>query len=147
MAAVSVLAVVSLAIVGGFAWQVVRKAELPRLISDARLLMLQGEYREGIAKAELVLAHDPSNIDALLVRARDLLATDGVLLLTSSYSWDERNTPPDRWWDDGPATLRQRLADLGLRLLEERDDLVWAIPGTGRSVFRYRLDSVLAKRS
>jgi SAM-dependent methyltransferase len=84
--------------------------------------------------------------DHLLVRASDMLAPGGVLLVTSSYSWNERNTPRERWWSDGPATLRTRLSDLGLRRLEERDDLVWTIPGTERTVFRYRLHAVLARK-
>lgn len=94
----------------------------------------------------LMLLDTVPDPDRLLRRAEALLADGGLLLLSSSYSWTERSTPAENWWPDGPADLRRRLDDLGFEVVESRDDLVWTIPGTERTVFRYRLDTVAARR-
>jgi serine/threonine protein kinase/Flp pilus assembly protein TadD len=73
VAAVTLVSVLVVASVAGFSWHRVRQADVPRLISEARLLLVQGEYREGLEKISQALDLDPRALDARLVRARMLL--------------------------------------------------------------------------
>jgi len=86
-----------------------------------------------------------------------LLAPGGLLLLGTPYSWDAKVVAPQEWWSGpncmGSETLRLALAGrnpvlphLRFEILEETDRLAWAIPGHGRLVFRFFLDTLLARK-
>jgi tetratricopeptide (TPR) repeat protein/tRNA A-37 threonylcarbamoyl transferase component Bud32 len=84
VAAMAVLAVVLVAGVGTVAWQQMsgrRSSDVERMVSDARLLLIQGEQTEALERAGEVLAADPGNHAARLIRAR-------VLLYRTEHSWD-----------------------------------------------------------
>ena len=72
VATTATVAVLVVGLLVGFGWQAFRQARVPRLVSEAQLMMVQGEYRKGIELAEAALALDPDNPDARLVRARSL---------------------------------------------------------------------------
>ena len=70
MAAVSILAVVVVVSIGGVAWNQLRKADVPRMISEAELLVKQGGDRAALQMLDEVLASDPGSVAARLLRAR-----------------------------------------------------------------------------
>jgi serine/threonine protein kinase/predicted Zn-dependent protease len=67
---VGAIIVAALAIFAGKSWTGMRQADIGRLISDARHQVTRGEYREAMAAVEKILASDPENLDARLIRAR-----------------------------------------------------------------------------
>jgi serine/threonine protein kinase/Flp pilus assembly protein TadD len=71
--AISVLAVILLTAAGTVTWQALsgRKAsDIERLVSDARLHLVQGEIGKALKETNAILAEAPANIDGLLIRAR-----------------------------------------------------------------------------
>ena len=73
VASVSVIAVAILFLIVGGAWQALRKADVAQLVSEARLLMTKGNDEEALAVVGRLLALEPNNIDARLIRARILV--------------------------------------------------------------------------
>jgi SAM-dependent methyltransferase len=85
-----------------------------------------------------------------------LLSPGGLLLIGTPYSWDARVTPPGEWWSTsratGAETLRAALSGrsavlphLSYEILEQAD-LPWAVPGHSRLMYRFVLDTVLARK-
>jgi SAM-dependent methyltransferase len=86
-----------------------------------------------------------------------LLASGGLLLLGTPYSWDGGVTPPGEWWSGSEQTgaqwVRSTLAGanpvlphIRYEVLEEADRVPWAVPGHGRLVYRFFLDLLLARK-
>jgi SAM-dependent methyltransferase len=87
-----------------------------------------------------------------------LLAPGGLLFLAQPYHWEVQATPARAWWTTtgvtGAEVLRRTLLGQNLwlphfsyEILEEVDDLCWALPASRRLVHRYFMHALLARKS
>jgi len=96
---VTIVWAILIAAVGGLAWRASAQRteqEIHRHLADARFSLSQGEHREALRKADLVLAAAPDEAEARLIRARTL-----VYLWRGQEALDEAltslETDPDDW--------------------------------------------------
>jgi SAM-dependent methyltransferase len=86
-----------------------------------------------------------------------LLAPGGLLFLAQPYHWEAQATPASEWWTaagiTGAEVLRRTLLGqnlllphLSYEILEEADDLCWALPASRRLVHRFFMHALLARK-